>query len=114
MMDDEGQDRIRATYGPNYDRLARVKAEYDPDNTLPHQPEHPARQLIPIRSGRGRGRDDQRRPLDRVWSGSSGSPWGALAPPRRQYALASMVKRSDPRAASAAVTARTTFISPAT
>jgi hypothetical protein len=32
MMDDEGQARVKATYGGNYDRLARVKAEYDPDN----------------------------------------------------------------------------------
>ncbi len=32
MMDDEGQDRVRATYGTNYDRLAQIKAVYDPTN----------------------------------------------------------------------------------
>jgi hypothetical protein len=32
MMADEGQERVRATYRDNYDRLARVKREYDPDN----------------------------------------------------------------------------------
>ncbi|MBO0746922.1 MAG: BBE domain-containing protein, partial [Acidimicrobiaceae bacterium] len=32
MMDDEGGDRIRATYGANYERLANVKATYDPHN----------------------------------------------------------------------------------
>jgi hypothetical protein len=32
MMDGEGDDRIRATYGNNYDRLARIKAKYDPSN----------------------------------------------------------------------------------
>lgn len=32
MMDDEGQDRVRATYRDNYDRLAEVKMRYDPDN----------------------------------------------------------------------------------
>jgi len=32
MIMDEGEERIRASYGDNYDRLARIKAEYDPDN----------------------------------------------------------------------------------
>jgi FAD/FMN-containing dehydrogenase len=29
---DEGDERVRATYGNNFERLARVKAQYDPDN----------------------------------------------------------------------------------
>ena len=32
MMMDEGQERVRASYRDNYDRLARIKANYDPDN----------------------------------------------------------------------------------
>jgi FAD/FMN-containing dehydrogenase len=32
MMMEEGDDRVRSIYGANYDRLARVKAAYDPDN----------------------------------------------------------------------------------
>jgi FAD/FMN-containing dehydrogenase len=32
FMMEEGQDRIRATYGDNFSRLQKVKAEYDPDN----------------------------------------------------------------------------------
>ena len=32
MMMDEGQERVRASYRDNYERLARVKAKYDPDN----------------------------------------------------------------------------------
>jgi FAD/FMN-containing dehydrogenase len=32
MMMDEGQQRVRASYRDNYDRLARIKAQYDPEN----------------------------------------------------------------------------------
>ncbi len=32
MMMDEGEDRVRASYRDNYDRLAAVKRAYDPDN----------------------------------------------------------------------------------
>ena len=34
MMDasDEGQDRVRASYGDHYDRLAQIKTTYDSNN----------------------------------------------------------------------------------
>ena len=32
MMDDEGEARVRAAYGGNYDRLASLKRKYDPSN----------------------------------------------------------------------------------
>jgi len=32
MMDDEGQERVKGSYRENYDRLAKIKRKYDPDN----------------------------------------------------------------------------------
>ena len=32
MMMDEGEDRVRAAYGENYERLAQIKTKYDPTN----------------------------------------------------------------------------------
>ena len=32
MMDDEGEARIKATYGDNYERLGKLKKKYDPGN----------------------------------------------------------------------------------
>jgi hypothetical protein len=32
MMDDEAEDRLTATFGSNYGRLATLKKKYDPAN----------------------------------------------------------------------------------
>jgi len=31
-MGDEGEERVKKTYGGNYDRLVEIKKKYDPDN----------------------------------------------------------------------------------
>jgi len=32
LTEEEGDERIRAAYGNNYDRLTEVKSKWDPDN----------------------------------------------------------------------------------
>ena len=32
LMGDEGEERVKKTYGGNYERLAEIKKKYDPDN----------------------------------------------------------------------------------
>jgi FAD/FMN-containing dehydrogenase len=34
MYMEEGQDRVRMSYRDNYGRLARAKAQFDPDNVF--------------------------------------------------------------------------------
>jgi hypothetical protein len=45
FMMDEGQERVQATYGPHYARLAAIKAAYDPDNFF-----HVNQNIVPSRS----------------------------------------------------------------
>ena len=52
MMMDEGQERVRASYRDNYDRLARIKADVRPGQPVPGEPEHRAGRLA-RQAGRG-------------------------------------------------------------
>jgi hypothetical protein len=53
---DEGQDRVKASYRGNYDRLAQIKRRHDPDNMFHiNQNIQPASGAHPVgRTGRAR------------------------------------------------------------
>jgi FAD/FMN-containing dehydrogenase len=55
FMMEEGQDRVRATYGDNYDRLAEVKRTYDPTNLF-----HVNQNIEVAGNARQDGRQDRR------------------------------------------------------
>jgi hypothetical protein len=40
FMMEEGQERVRASFGENYDRLAAIKKKYDPTNFFRCEPEY--------------------------------------------------------------------------
>jgi hypothetical protein len=42
-VSDEGDPFARAAYGANYERLVALKNKIRPDESFPHEPQHPAR-----------------------------------------------------------------------
>jgi FAD/FMN-containing dehydrogenase len=61
MMDDEGEERVKAAYGDNYERLATLKKKYDPSNlfrvnrTFDLRPESRPGRVLPYPCPRRRG-----------------------------------------------------------
>jgi FAD/FMN-containing dehydrogenase len=50
FMMEEGEERVKATYGANYERLRRIKARYDPDNFF-----HVNQNILPAATGKAGG-----------------------------------------------------------
>jgi hypothetical protein len=56
MMDDEGEERIKASYGGNYPRLAALKEKFDPTNLF-----HINQNIRPVMRATPARRDEIRR-----------------------------------------------------
>ena len=54
FMADDDQDRIRANYRGNYERLVEIKRKYDPEQPVPPEPEHQALIRTAVRRSRRR------------------------------------------------------------
>ena len=103
FMADDDQDRIRANYKGNYDRLAQIKRTYDPAQPVPAQPEHRAGVVAPRACPPARRRDRRRR-RSRVRPGGAAErgpcPRGAAARGRarlRRAARSSARRARAPR-----------------
>ena len=100
---DEGQDRVKASYRGNYDRLTQLKHRYDPDNTFHINQKRPARQRAPAASPARYQRCNAPLRTRRPWMPSeSGPAASAISRGRRSGGRSageeSLVRLGDPRA----------------
>jgi hypothetical protein len=51
-LGDEGEERVRQAYGPNYERLVALKTKYDPINLFQHNQNIRPPSAVPEDSGR--------------------------------------------------------------
>ena len=88
---DEGDDRVRATYGANYDRLAQVKRALRPGQPVPGEPQHAA--LSAAAQARSRAGS--------AWTGSPSTRVARTrTPPRGPVAASNGSRSSTARSAS--------------
>ena len=83
FMMEEGEDRVRASYRDNYDRLAKVKAKYDPENFFRiNQNIRPSSDIMAT-CGRRAGSKAFVGRASRPAQSTGGRPSGGLRPPRK-------------------------------